>query len=142
MKLQPTSPALEPPLSGPAVRRAYFLMLVSSVSFASMTACARQAGQNLGDWRITAVARGAVVLLFALAVARFHGVRLVWLRPGTLWLRSITGSISMLLTFFALTRHQNISTALTLTSTFPLWVTLLAWPVLRERPTWGAAFAL
>ena len=142
MKLQPQPTVHDSPISARAARRAYLLMLISAWSFACMTACARQAGRDLGDWRLTAVARGGVVLLFALAIAKLRGVRLVWLGPGTLWVRSITGSISMLLTFFALTHHENISTAVTLTNTFPLWVTILAWPVLRERPTAAAGMAL
>lgn len=45
----------------------------------------------------------------------------------------------MLLTFYAM-KELPVSTLLTLTNTFPIWVTLLAWPVLGERPT--AAFGL
>ena len=107
-----------------------------------MSECARAAGQGVGDWRITAVARGSTVLVFALVVARLSGARLTWRGSATLWLRSLTGSVSMLLTFFALTHHENVATALTLTNTFPLWVTLLAWPVLRERPGGKAVVAL
>src|SRR5260370_97109 len=142
MKLPSPPLVLELSSTARTARRAYLFMLISALSFAAMAACARQAGQNLGDWRLTAVARGGVVLLCALSIAKLQGVRLVWIRPGTLWVRSITGSISMLLFFFALTHHDNISTAITLANTFPLWVTLLAWPVLRERPSWVAGLAL
>src|SRR5437773_12360881 len=113
MKLQPPPAELDPPIPTRAARRAYGLMLLSALAFAAMTACARSAGQGVGDWRITAVARAAVVLLFAAAVARALGIRLVWRGPRTLWVRSLTGSVSMLLTFFALTHHENISTAVT-----------------------------
>src|SRR5262249_57123465 len=117
-----------------SVRSAYLLMLASSLSFAAMTACAHGAGEVCGDWRFTAVTRAGLVLLLAVGVARAQGVRLIWLGTRTLWIRSLTGSFSMLLTFYALT-HLRISTAITLTNTFPLWVALLAWPVLGERPT-------
>jgi drug/metabolite transporter (DMT)-like permease len=116
-------------------------MLASSLSFAAMTACAHGAGEVSGDWRFTAVTRAGLVLLLAMAVARMQGVRLIWLGSRTLWVRSLTGSFSMLLTFYALT-HLRISTAITLTNTFPLWVALLAWPVLGERPTRGVGLAL
>jgi drug/metabolite transporter (DMT)-like permease len=48
----------------------------------------------------------------------------------------------MLLTFFALTRSENLAIPITLSQTFPLWVTVLAWPVLGERPTVGMGLAL
>jgi drug/metabolite transporter (DMT)-like permease len=47
----------------------------------------------------------------------------------------------MLFTFYALSR-LHLATATTLFSTMPLWVTLLAWPVLGERPTGAIGVAL
>lgn len=132
------TPALAP--RAPRVRLAYLLMLASSFFFAAMSACARAAGEQC-DWRIPAFARAALVFFFAALLARVTGIRLVWLGPRTLWVRSITGSVSMLLTFYALT-HLQLATTITLTNTFPLWVTVLAWPVLRHRPTLGVAVAL
>jgi drug/metabolite transporter (DMT)-like permease len=44
-------------------------------------------------------------------------------------------------TFFAFTRLP-ISDVLTLTNLFPLWVALLAWPVLGQRPTAGVWLAV
>jgi drug/metabolite transporter (DMT)-like permease len=48
-------------------------------------------------------------------------------------MRSIAGSVGVLFAFYALT-HLPVSTSLTLSNTVPLWVTLLAWPVLGHRP--------
>jgi drug/metabolite transporter (DMT)-like permease len=93
------------------------------------------------DWRIVAVARASIVLLFTVPAAMYQRVRLIWNWPRTLWIRSITGSVSMLLTFYALT-HIDISTCITFTNTFPLWVLVLAWPVLGMRPTVGVGLAL
>jgi len=121
-------------------RTAYLLMLVSSFAFAAMSACGHAAGERM-DWRIVAVARASIVLLFTVPIALVQKVRLVWNWPRTLWIRSITGSISMLLTFYALT-HIDISTCITFTNTFPLWVLVLAWPLLGARPTLGAGLAL
>jgi drug/metabolite transporter (DMT)-like permease len=45
----------------------------------------------------------------------------------------------MLFTFYALA-NLPVATAVTLFNTFPIWVTMLAWPVLGERPS--AAFAV
>ena len=59
----------------------------------------------------------------------------IW-KSRTLWIRSIAGSISVVCTFFALNRLP-VSDVLTLTNMFPIWVALLSWPVLKERPTAG-----
>jgi drug/metabolite transporter (DMT)-like permease len=93
------------------------------------------------DWRIVALARSCLALVFALSLARLAGAKLVFWNPPTLWLRSITGSLSLLCTFFALTRLKTCE-ALTLTNTFPIWVALLSWPLLQVRPAlsvWVAA---
>jgi drug/metabolite transporter (DMT)-like permease len=152
MHLQPGTPAREgagaaveprppgPPLYTPNVRVAYLMMLASSLSFAGMSACSHAAGER-SDWRLAAVARAGLVFLFTAALARARGVALHWRGTRTLWIRSITGSVSMLLTFYALT-HLPVATAVTLSNTFPLWVTLLAWPALRQRPTVGVGAAL
>jgi len=124
-----------------SVRAAYLLMLASSIAFAAMAACGHAVGHRM-DWRLVAVARAAIVLAFSIPLARASGVQLLRRWPRTLWVRSITGSISMLLTFFALTHAEQISTTLTFTNTFPLWVTVLAWPMLAERPTLGVCLAL
>jgi drug/metabolite transporter (DMT)-like permease len=55
-------------------------------------------------------------------------------------MRSVAGSLGVLFAFYALT-HLPVSTSLTLSNTVPLWVTLLAWPVLGHRPrasVWAA----
>lgn len=116
------------------------MMLASSFCFAAMSACSHAAGER-GDWRFPALSRATLVLVITATIARLRGVDLVWKGSRTLWMRSITGSVSMLLTFYALT-HLNVATAVTLTNTFPLWVTVLAWPVLRQRPTFGVVLAL
>jgi drug/metabolite transporter (DMT)-like permease len=123
-----------------SVRAAYLMMLTSSLLFAIMSACSHAAGER-SDWRLTALARAGLVFVFSLVIAKANRVRLVWRRPGTLWVRSLTGSVSMLLAFYALT-HLHVATAVTLTNTFPLWVTLLAWPAFGHRPTASVILAL
>jgi len=81
----------------------------------------------------------AVLLVTILALSA--GVRLVFWRPRTLWMRSLAGSLSLIGTFFALTRLP-VSAVLTLTNTFPIWVAVLSWPLLGEPPSgrvWLAA---
>src|SRR5262245_19589432 len=143
MRLQPGAAAGEHAAAPAArsVRLAYLLMLASSLSFAAMSACAHATQDRDCDWRLPAFCRAFLVLLFTATLALARRVKLTLRGTRTLWVRSITGSVSMLLTFYALT-HLSIATAVTLTNTFPLWVTLLAWPVLRQRPTPGVAVAL
>src|ERR1043165_816677 len=93
------------------------------------------------DWRIVALARSSLAFFFALALARLSGANLVLWRPSALWLRGCASSLSLLCTFFALGQLPT-SEVLTLTNTFPIWVAILSWPLLRVRPglsVWLAA---
>jgi drug/metabolite transporter (DMT)-like permease len=119
-------------------RGAYLLMLMSAAAFATMSACSHGLSQRC-DWRFIAVARGGIAFGLTAWLAHLGGVRVVFRWPATLWMRSLVGSFSMLFTFYALSKLP-VATAVTMFNTFPIWVTLLAWPVLGERPT--AAFAL
>ena len=112
--------------------RAYLFMLLSSLAFASMGAFSHLAGERC-DWHIVAVARSSLAFVFTLTLSILSGVRLVLFRPVVLWMRSVAGSLGVLFAFYALT-HLPVSTSLTLSNTVPLWVTLLAWPVLGHRP--------
>jgi drug/metabolite transporter (DMT)-like permease len=112
--------------------RAYLFMLSGSFAFAVMGALSHLAGERV-EWQVVALARTGVAFALSWALTRASGVRLVWLRPATLWVRSVAGSLGVLCAFYALT-HLPISTALTLSNTVPVWVTLLAWPALGQRP--------
>jgi drug/metabolite transporter (DMT)-like permease len=97
--------------------------------------------KDVCDWRVVALARGGLAFTFALGLARLSGADLVFWRPGALWLRGCASSLSLLCTFFALAQLPT-SEVLTLTNTFPIWVALLSWPLLRVRPSlsvWLAA---
>ena len=121
--------------------RPYVWMLSGCFWFSLMALLAKAAGAEC-DWRLVMLARSGLVTAFALVAAGAVGARLAFVRPGALWLRSVAGSLSMLATFYALTRPDfPVSNTLTLTNTFPIWVALLAWPMTGERPTagvWGA----
>jgi drug/metabolite transporter (DMT)-like permease len=110
----------------------YIWMLCGSLSFAIMGTLAH-ALHDWCDWRIVALARTGLALVFSLVLATTTGAKLVFLRPFTLWMRSIAGSISLMTTFYALA-HLPVGVALTLNNTFPLWVSVLSWPLLGERP--------
>jgi drug/metabolite transporter (DMT)-like permease len=93
------------------------------------------------DWRIVALARSSIAFLLAFLLARLSGATLVFWRPHALWLRGCASSLSLLFTFFALGQLPT-SEVMTLTNTFPIWVALLSWPLLRIKPSisvWVAA---
>jgi drug/metabolite transporter (DMT)-like permease len=118
----------------------YLWMLCGSGAFALMGTCAHALGDRCG-WQVIAFVRCLIPLLCAGTLAWAGRVQLVFWRPRTLWVRSIAGSVSLVGTFFALTRLP-VSDVFTLTNLFPLWVALLSWPLLGELPpghVWLAA---
>ncbi len=119
----------------------YGWMLCGCLAFAWMGEFANQLRAAHCDWRLVALARAALAFVFALSLAMMARAPMVLADPPVLWLRSIAGSVSLLCTFYALSLLRT-SEVLTLTNTFPIWVALLSWPLLRQRPTgavWTAA---
>jgi drug/metabolite transporter (DMT)-like permease len=123
-----------------ASRRPYGYMLLGCAIFAVMGELVH-ALRPYCDWRWIALARSFLNLVFAMLLARLAGQRLVVWRPPSLWLRSLAGGVSLVCTFFALT-HLPVADVLTLTNTFPLWVAVLSWPILGERPSAGVWLAV
>jgi drug/metabolite transporter (DMT)-like permease len=117
----------------------YIWMLLGAASFSVMAALT--AGlKDQCDWQWIAIARTGLAMIFAASLAVGSGARLVFFRPGKLWMRSLAGSISLVCGFYAMT-HYPVSEVLTLTNMFPLWVALLSWPLLGQMPpldTWPA----
>lgn len=115
-------------------------MLLGSLVFSIMSALANALGDRV-DWQVVAIARSGVAFALALALALAGGARLVFFKPGMLWVRSLSGSVSLICTFYALT-HLPLAEVLTITNTFPVWLALLSWPVLGEKPgmdVWAAS---
>lgn len=119
----------------------YVWMLSGCFWFSLMALLAHSVGPEECDWQVVAIARSGLATLFALVTALVTGARLVVFGPGILWVRSVSGSCSMVATFYALT-HLPASEVLTLTNTFPVWVALLSWPMVGERPTAGVWVAV
>jgi drug/metabolite transporter (DMT)-like permease len=115
-------------------------MLFSAVAFSVMAALAHALGESL-PWQIIAASRTALAFVFASLLTLQSGGRLVLWRPRTLWVRSLAGSVSLVCTFYALTRLP-VADVLTLTNVFPVWVALLSWPILGERPSREAWIAI
>ncbi len=110
----------------------YLWMIQASVVFTAMLAMARMLGAWC-DWQLVATVRASMVLVLVAGVTLLQGKRAVVFGPPTLWVRSIAGSLSMVCTFFAITQLQ-ISDTLTLTNMYPIWIALLSWPILGEKP--------
>lgn len=120
--------------------RPYLWMLCGAFAFAVMAVLAEDLTRKpapgvapLCDWQTVAVFRAALVALFAAALAKYAGAKLVWFRPWRLWVRSVAGSCSMVGTFYAF-GHLQSNDVVTLTNTFPLWVALISWPLYGEAP--------
>jgi drug/metabolite transporter (DMT)-like permease len=118
----------------------YAWMLAGSLAFSAMATLAHALAGRC-DWELVATVRAALALVFSVSLALHAGARLVVWRPRILWIRSIAGTLSLLCTFYALPRLP-ISDVLTLTNMFPIWVALLAWPMVGSAPTKDAWIAI
>ncbi|QEL17351.1 DMT family transporter [Limnoglobus roseus] len=121
--------------------RPFVWMLCGCAWFSAMSLLSSRLGQERVPWQTIATVRSSVAFLLALLIAIVTGVKLVAVGPRALWLRSIAGSCSMLATFFALA-NLTASEVLTLTNTFPVWVAVLSWPMLGEKPSSGVWIAV
>lgn len=110
----------------------YVWMLEACVIFTAMGTMAH-ALRNWCPWQIVAVFRASLVFVIVASISWYRGKRILALGPPTLWIRSIAGSLSMVCTFYALS-NLPVSATLTLTNLFPIWVAILSWPLLGERP--------
>jgi len=88
----------------------------------------------------TGIAGAVLLALMALSQAQSLKVeRHLWPRLLLSALLNVTGWMSMM--GLALT-YLSASEAVLIAYTMPVWASLLAWPVLGERPTWLRAMAL
>jgi len=114
-------------------------MLVGSIFFAIMALLAESLKEQFSYPWITMI-RSGVATALAIALALAAGARLVFLKPLTLWIRSLSGWASMICGFYALT-HYDVEIVLALTKMYPLWVAVLSWPllgILPSKKTWCA----
>ncbi|MBI3407878.1 MAG: DMT family transporter [Planctomycetes bacterium] len=111
----------------------YLWMLLGTFSFACMAMLTREASQ-VWDWQVIAMFRAFLPMALLAVLCWRARIRLVFLRPWTLWMRSIAGSLSLVGTFYAFTR-MPIADVLTITNMFPIWLAILSWPMLGEVPS-------
>jgi drug/metabolite transporter (DMT)-like permease len=118
----------------------YLWMLCGSAWFAAMVLFI-DASKGQCAWQTIATVRAGIATIFAFTLATVTRVPLVFPGPRTLWLRSISGSCSMVATFYALT-HLPGSDVLVITNSFPIWLAILSWPLFGERPTLTVILAI
>lgn len=118
---------------------AYLWMLIGSIFFAAMSILTESLGSTFSFTWIIAV-RSLLATLWMVSLTLLSGKKLVLCRPASLWMRSLAGCSAMLCLFFAMT-HYDVAVVLSLSSTFPIWVAILGWPLLGQMPsitTWLA----
>jgi drug/metabolite transporter (DMT)-like permease len=118
----------------------YIWMLCGCIVF-SMMGALTYGLRDTYDWQVIAIVRASVPFVLVSILARAARAKFVLWHPPVLWLRSIAGSISLVCSFYCFT-HMPQSLVLTITSVYPIWVTLLSWPLEKERPAlpvWIAA---
>lgn len=119
--------------------RPYVWMLAGSVAFSWMGILARVVASHEEHpiaWQVVAMFRSAIPLVLIGAWAIAASVPLVFWGPRILWMRSLAGSCSLIGTFYCLTQTDlHVSDVFTLTNMFPVWVALLAWPMLGKFPS-------
>ena len=113
--------------------RPYLWMLVGSLAFAWMGIWGHEAGAVF-SWQLVAIVRCSMPLVIMAILALAAGAKLVFFRPPVLWMRSLSGSFSLIGVFFALPL-MSVADIFTFTSIYPIWVALLSWPILGEAPT-------
>jgi drug/metabolite transporter (DMT)-like permease len=111
----------------------YMWMVLGSFAMASMGAIAHRLRGSC-DWQVIVLARVCLQLFFAGLLAYLAGVPLVCWKPGILWVRSVAGSLAMVCMFYAYTRLP-VAETFVLNNTFPIWVALLSWPLLKQLPS-------
>ena len=112
-------------------RKAIFYMIVGGFCFATMGALTFDLGKKV-DWVFIAFCRMLFSFILVFFLASKSGKTPILLSRKLLWLRSITGTIAMLATFYSFT-HLPVSDVSAITETRPVWVAILAVIILGER---------
>ena len=120
--------------------RASIFMISGAMALASMSTMTHAIGPRC-DWLVIALVRASVMFVTAATLVRVSGSRLVFLRPRTLWVRSLAGSFSLVCNFYALTKLPPAD-VVTLTNIHPLWIVLITAVGHRRWPRLGEALGV
>jgi drug/metabolite transporter (DMT)-like permease len=117
-------------------------MALGATLFALMNFFARLASSS-ASWASVGAVRAFVGALVAVAVARMRRAPLVVNDKRAMFWRSLLGTISMVATFYALSsRTLSLGDTATLLNFTPVFLAILAPIFLRERTSFGIAFAI
>ena len=112
-------------------RKAIFYMIVGGFCFATMGSLTFDLGKKV-DWVFIAFCRMLFSFVLVFFLASKSGKTPLLFNRRLLWLRSMTGTIAMLATFYSFT-HLPVSDVSAITETRPVWVAILAVIILGER---------
>ena len=104
-------------------RSAAILMIGAVFGFATMSALAHGLRADL-PWQVIAFSRSLVTLAVALALLLWRGRPLVIRGNTALWMRSLFGTMGLLLTFYSVSRLP-VTDTIVLFATSPIWITLI-----------------
>jgi drug/metabolite transporter (DMT)-like permease len=117
-------------------------MSLAQLFFAGMNVCTRLGAETL-SWAEVAAARFLVGAALAGGLAWCRGTSLVVRDGAAAWRRSIYGTLAAICTFYALGSSSiALGDAATLGATAPMFVVLLAGPLLAERVSLTELFAV
>ena len=104
-------------------RSAAILMIGAVFGFATMSALAHGLRADL-PWQVIAFSRSLVTLAVALALLLWRRRPLVLRGNTALWMRSLFGTMGLLLTFYSVSRLP-VTDTIVLFATSPIWITLI-----------------
>lgn len=117
-------------------------MALGATLFALMNFFARLASSS-ASWASVGATRAFVGALVAIAVARIRGAPLVVKDKRAIFWRSLLGTGAMVATFYALSsRTLSLGDTATLLNLTPVFLAVLSPIFLRERTSFGVAFAI
>ncbi len=117
-------------------RTAALFMVGAVFCIATMTALAHGLRNDL-PWQVIACARSSVTLVVALGLVFWTGAPLVLRGNAALWVRSLFGTVGLMLTFYAVSRLP-VTDTIVLFATTPIWITLILALLGEARPAPGA----
>ncbi len=109
-------------------------LMTAVVGMAVQSALVKWLGQNIESIQIMFL-RGAIGLLMVLPLLLRPSVRIYTGNIKLHILRAIAGVLSMFCWFYTLTR-LSLAEATSYSFTMPLFLTVLAWGLLKEKPEW------
>ncbi len=121
----------------PRDNRTAALQMVGAVFCIATLAALAHGLRNDLPWQIIACARSAVTLAVALVLLCWTGAPLVIRGNTALWVRSLFGSMGLLLTFYSVSRLP-VTDTIVLFATTPIWITLILALLGEARPAPGA----